>query len=173
MPNRIVVSLGSNIEKEKNLPHAVRLLAEFSHLLRVSGVYQTAPIGLTEQPPFWNAAVLIESELDALSFKQNVLYSVEQRLKRVRTADKNAPRTIDADITLFNEDIFDLDENHHIPDPDLLRFSHVAVPIADLLPNMIHPETGETFYQIAERLIHNAKALEQTTPLLQEGIVLA
>lgn len=155
------------------MPQAIRLLADLGQLLRVSGVYQTAPIGLAEQPPFWNAAVLIESELDAFRFKQNVLTSVEHRLKRVRTADKNAPRTIDADITLFNEDIFDLDENHHIPDPDLLRFSHVAVPVADILPDMIHPETGEVLSQIAERLIQSAKALGQPTPLLQQGVNLS
>jgi 7,8-dihydro-6-hydroxymethylpterin-pyrophosphokinase len=81
---------------------------------------------------------------------------VEQQLQRKRTADQNAPRTIDADITLFNEDVFDLDETHHIPDPDLLRYPHVSIPIAELLPSMLHPETKEPLQELSTRLTENA-----------------
>ena len=70
----------------------------------------------------------------------------------MRTADKNAPRTIDADMILFNDEVFDLDETHHIPDPELLEFPHIAVPVAELAPDMTHPETGEKLSDIAARL---------------------
>jgi 7,8-dihydro-6-hydroxymethylpterin-pyrophosphokinase len=55
-------------------------------------------------------------------------------------------------MTLFNQDIFDLDEDHHIPDPQLLEFAHIAVPIAELAPDLAHPETGEALSSIAARL---------------------
>lgn len=158
MVNRVFVSLGSNIDKEKNLPAAVRIMCNLCRVVAVSGVYETAPVGLVEQPSFLNAAVIVETELDAHRFRREVLDEVERRLGRVRTEDKNAPRTIDADMVLFNEKIFDLDPEHHIPDPDLLAYPHVAVPLADLDPDFQHPETGERLSLIASRL---ASKLEQ------------
>jgi 2-amino-4-hydroxy-6-hydroxymethyldihydropteridine diphosphokinase len=153
MSNQIIISLGSNIDKEINLPLAVQLLAQKCRLVAVSPVYETVPVGLVNQANFFNAAVLVETELDAAQFKREVLMPIEEKLGRVRSADKNAPRTIDLDISLFNQEIIDLDQNHHIPDPDLLKFPHVAVPIADIVPDMAHPETGETLSVIAARLL--------------------
>ena len=152
MANRIFVLLGSNIDKERNLPAAARLLAECCQVTAFSQVFETAPVGLEEQPHFLNAAALVETELSAELFREKILSRVEEALGRVRTPDKNAPRTIDADIILCGQTIFDLDADHRIPDPDLLKFPHVAVPIAELAPDMSHPETGEPLGTIAERL---------------------
>jgi 2-amino-4-hydroxy-6-hydroxymethyldihydropteridine diphosphokinase len=152
MSNRAFVLLGSNIEKEKNVPAALRLLGELSRLIASSSIYQTPAVGAPGQPDFWNAAALLETEMDPFTFKTEVLAEVERRLGRVRTADRNAPRTIDADLILWNDEAFDLNGRHHIPDPDLLRFAHVAVPIAELAPQMRHPETGEAMADIAGRL---------------------
>jgi 2-amino-4-hydroxy-6-hydroxymethyldihydropteridine diphosphokinase len=147
--NRAFIALGSNIEPEANLREAVRLLAAQCRLLTVSPVYQTEPVGTTDQLAFLNAAALIETELDATALKTRVLQEIEQALGRKRTADKNAPRTIDLDITMFNSEVFDLGPRH-IPDPDLLRYAHVAVPMADLAPQFVHPETGQTLEEIAQ-----------------------
>jgi len=153
MTNRVFVSLGSNIKREKNLPAAVRLLREHCRVLAVSRVYETVPVGLVQQPAFFNAAVMIETELSAFEFREQILGVVEHSLDRVRTADKNAPRTIDADITMFNDDVFLMDPEHPIPDPELLKRPHVAVPIADLDPEYLHPETGERLADVAGRLL--------------------
>ena len=75
----------------------------------------------------------------------------------MRQADKNAPRTIDADIVLFNDAVFAYDggdgRSRPLPDPDLQKFPHVAVPVADLLPDLPHPETGEPLGALAKRLL--------------------
>lgn len=170
--NRVIVSLGSNIEKESNMPAAVSLLSERCQLLAVSTVYETSPVGLLDQPHFWNASVLLETRFDAWSLKREVLIPVEIRLNRVRTAERNAPRTIDADITLFNDEVFDLDEGHHIPDPDLLKFPHVAVPTAELAPDMKHPETGESLRDIANRLIKQSSGEGQPSLRRLPGVTL-
>ena len=181
MTNRVFVSLGSNINKETNLLAAVRLLQEIGRLLAVSSVYETAPIEATgegspvqeDRPLFWNAAVLMETTLDPAGFRRDVLDQVEHQLDRQRTADRNAPRTIDADLTLFNDDIFELDPRHPIPDPDLLKFAHVAVPIAELAPYLNHPESGEALGQLAERLIREMTAENRPLPLRRSDIILA
>jgi 2-amino-4-hydroxy-6-hydroxymethyldihydropteridine diphosphokinase len=155
MSNRVYVSLGSNIGAEGNLRAAVRLLGERCRVVAVSRVYETVPVGLTEQANFLNAAVLVETELSAAQFKGEVLAGIEEALGRVRTADKNAPRTIDADIALFNDGVFELGKRR-IPDPDIVRFPHVAVPLADIAPDLLHPETGERLADIAARLVAEA-----------------
>jgi dihydroneopterin aldolase/2-amino-4-hydroxy-6-hydroxymethyldihydropteridine diphosphokinase len=149
--NWVYISLGSNIEPERNLPEAVRRLARHCHLLAVSPVYETQPVGTTEQPNFLNAAVLIETDLTASDLKTRVLQGIEQELGRVRTADKFAPRTIDLDISLFNSEVLQFGQRR-IPDPEILRYAHVAMPLADLAPEYFHPETGRSLRDIANSL---------------------
>ncbi len=148
--NRVYIAMGSNIDAEDNLCEATRLLAEQCVLLAVSPVYETVPVGKLDQPNFLNAAALIETPLSAADLKREVLLGIERQLGRVRTADKNAPRTIDLDIALFNTEVQDVDARH-IPDPDILTYAHIAVPLADLAPQYRHPETGQTLGEIAER----------------------
>ncbi len=163
--NRVVILLGSNIDKERNLPAAVRLLRQQCHVLACSSVYETLAAGTPGYPNFFNAAVLIETPLNARTLKQEVLAGIEQQLHRVRTEDPNAPRTIDADIVLFNDAIFDWN-GRHLPDPDLLHFAHVARPVADLLPDMPHPETGEPLAALAGRLEALAAADNNGEPVI-------
>jgi 2-amino-4-hydroxy-6-hydroxymethyldihydropteridine diphosphokinase len=69
----------------------------------------------------------------------------------VRSEDKYAPRTIDLDISLFNDQVFDVGQRH-IPDPEICKYPHIAVPLANLAPDQRHPETGQTLGQIARGL---------------------
>lgn len=149
--HRAWVLLGSNIDKEVNLPGAVAWLRQRAQVAAVSTVYETAPVGLREQPNFFNAAVLIETELSAAEVVAVLLRPLEVHLGRVRSADKNAPRTIDADLILYDDSILELGQRH-IPDPDLLKHPHVAVPIAELTPDALHPEIGASLRVIAQRL---------------------
>ena len=157
MLNQVVIALGSNIEKEQNLPRAIELLREMCEVTAVSPIYETEPVGLLNQPNFWNTAVLLQTDLTASQIKQQIIGTIETKLKRVRQTDKNAPRTIDADIVLFNDAVFEYDggdgRSRPIPDPDLTKFPHVAVPVADLLPDFPHPQTGEPLGELAQRLL--------------------
>jgi 2-amino-4-hydroxy-6-hydroxymethyldihydropteridine diphosphokinase len=160
--NRVFVSLGSNIDPECNLPEAVRRLASCCRLLAVSPVYETEPVGRTDQPSFLNAAVLIETDLTAADLKARVLQAIEDEMGRVRTQDKNAPRIIDLDISLFNDEVLELG-HRHIPDPEIREFVHIARPLADLAPRLCHPETGQPLLEIAEGL-PQARLLRRDEP---------
>jgi 2-amino-4-hydroxy-6-hydroxymethyldihydropteridine diphosphokinase len=155
--NRVFLSLGSNIDKEHNLPAAVALLRQWTKVTAVSGAYETPPKGLTTQPCFLNAAVLIETPLNAEQIKEALIGRVEQALGRERTADKNAPRTIDLDIALFNDEVFDYMPGdgrlRHVPDPDLLAFAHAIVPLAELAPDELHPENGQRLADLARDIV--------------------
>lgn len=145
------LSLGSNIDKERNIARAVELLAEMVTVRAVSPVYETAPAGDAKQEPFLNAAVIVEMDRPPEALKRDVLAVVEERLGRRRTADKNAPRTIDLDIVLY-DDVVTQVSGRAIPDPELLVRPHVAVPLADIAPDYVHPVTGQTLREIAEQV---------------------
>jgi 2-amino-4-hydroxy-6-hydroxymethyldihydropteridine diphosphokinase len=61
-------------------------------------------------------------------------------LGRVRAVDKYAPRTIDLDIAFYGQQVIDLN-GRHIPDPEIEKLPHLALPLADVAPNWVHPES--------------------------------
>ena len=174
--NNVFLLLGSNIEKETNLPGAIAILHTMCQVVSLSSVYETIPMGLKEQPNFFNMAALIETDLNPGQIKQQIIKPIEIELRRKRGADKNAPRTIDIDIILYNEEILDYTPDdgviHHIPDPDLLRFAHVAVPAAEIAPNKCHPETGQTLALIAAQLLAETGKDQGTILWKREDILL-
>ena len=106
--NRVVIGVGSNIEPESNIPAARdRVRARF-RLLAESAFITTTPLGTVDQPDFRNGAWLIETELDAPALKE-MLTGIETDLGRIRTDDPNAPRTIDLDIVIWNDEVTDTD----------------------------------------------------------------
>ena len=154
--NFAYLSLGSNVDRERNLPEAVRRLAVQGRIVAASPVYETQAIGNLDDPSYFNAAVILETELSPAELKQQVLQPLEHLLGRQRTSDPNAPRTIDVDISLFNDEVLTLGKRR-VPDPEILLYPHIAVPLADVAPAYRHPETGETLAGIAARMIASSE----------------
>jgi 2-amino-4-hydroxy-6-hydroxymethyldihydropteridine diphosphokinase len=146
--NLAYLSLGSNIDPERNLPAAVAHLSQFGRIKAVSNVWQTAAVGFTKQADFLNAAVLLETKLSAAELRRQAIAQIENGLGRVRTKNKNGPRSIDIDIMLFNRDVFSMGWRR-IPDPELLENAHVAIPMAEIAPDYVHPENNLTLREIA------------------------
>jgi 2-amino-4-hydroxy-6-hydroxymethyldihydropteridine diphosphokinase len=151
--NLAFISLGSNIQPKLNLRRAVELLRTRTELLAVSSAYRTLPQGYTDQPDFLNMAIRLATPLSPITLKKDVLDWIERELGRVRDPNnKNAPRTIDLDVSLWNHDVFNYGEKPwDIPDPDIVHFAHVAIPLAELAPDYVHPVEGITLAQIAAR----------------------
>ena len=158
--NLAYMSLGSNIDPEHNLPKAVVQLTRFGRVKAASSVWQTAAVGFTEQPDFLNAAVLLETELSANLLRRQAIPQIENSLGRVRTENKNGPRTIDIDIMLFNHDVFSIG-NRRIPDPELLERCFVAIPMAEIEPDYVHPEENVTLAEIARRFNPATEAIKR------------
>lgn len=171
-----LILLGSNILRERNIPLAVQQLAiqPGLHLLKTSSVYESAAVGgSAPQPPFSNCAALVETTLTPQALRRT-LRAIEKGMGRVRTADKFAPRPIDLDIVLY-DDFAGVVEGSHIPDPDLLRHAHVAVPCAQIAPEWIHPTTGQSLNAISQgvnnsllRPINELPGMEQRSTIRVE-----
>jgi 2-amino-4-hydroxy-6-hydroxymethyldihydropteridine diphosphokinase len=136
------ISLGSNIDPEINLVKAVLLLKKSVRIEACSNVWENAPFKTTG-PDFLNAMIKISTYLDAKSLKSIVLREVEANLSRVRTEDKFAPRTIDLDIVLYDDQLVD---------PNLWTQAYLAVPFAELYPSYAHPLNLEPIQSIAAKL---------------------
>ena len=106
--NTAVVGIGSNIHPYRNIALALDMLSEDHHMLRVSELVQTKPIGFTQQADFVNGACMIETTCSADDFTA-CLKAIENRLGRKRIANKNGPRTIDLDIVMWNGNIINDD----------------------------------------------------------------
>jgi 2-amino-4-hydroxy-6-hydroxymethyldihydropteridine diphosphokinase len=144
------ISLGSNIEPELNLIAAVQALLGLGEPAAASNVYLNPAVGPTQQADFMNAAVLVSTALGALEIRLR-LRQIESQLGRQRTSDKYAPRPIDLDLCLLGHLIMN-QEPLILPDPDLIERSHLAVPLAELAPEFIHPITQKSLAAIADDL---------------------
>ena len=150
-PARAFVCLGSNIRPELHLVQAVERLVQALRVTGTSRVYESEAKGAVGAPRFLNAAVAIETMVEPRALKFGLLRPLERELGRVRTDDPNEPRTIDLDLALFG-DLVANERDLVLPEPDILTCAHVAVPLADLAPDLRHPVTGEALGSIAEHL---------------------
>lgn len=132
--------LGSNIKPEENLPKTVNLLRKYLTVLQTSSVWESQAVG-SDGANFLNAAVLAKTTLAADSLREQVLRPLETQLGRIRTEDKNAPRTIDIDIILFDQQLID---------SSLWQYAHCSVPVSEILPEY-RSETGEYLKDVASR----------------------
>ena len=155
------VGLGSNLgEREEQIRQALDEMAKLPQtvLVRASCLYDTEPVGETEQPEFLNAVALLDTDLEPRQLLWNLLL-IEKRLGRVRTA-KWGPRVIDLDLLLCGDELIEEDELR-VPHPEITRRAFVLVPLVELDPGLVHPGTGE--------LMSTHLAQLKTRPLVKRG----
>lgn len=142
------IAVGSNIEPEENIPKALEKLKRNVRVKTTSTFYRTMPIGRPEQDAFLNGIWEIETKKTAHALKFDVLRRIETEIGRMRTDDKYAARTIDLDIALYGDLVIDAPD-FQIPDPDIRTRPFIAVPLLELAPALVLPDTGEQLASIA------------------------
>lgn len=158
MSNLAYLSFGSNINPEANVRAALNMLADHGDVVVVSTVWETTPVGFKDQANFLNGALIFKTDLSAPALKTDVLSQIERQLGRKRTANKNAPRTMDLDIIFFNNLVIEVD-GRKIPSPEILERAFVALPLAEIAPDYRHPVTGQTLTEIAQTFTPNIAAM--------------
>ena len=146
------VGLGSNVgDREAMLRAALDQLAALpsTALTRVSSVYETEPVGVSDQPWFLNAVAQLDTDLSPGQLMWN-LQRVERSLGRVRR-ERWGPRTIDLDLLLAGNLVIE-DLGLKVPHPELLNRTFALVPLVEIDPLLVHPVTGETLLQHLARL---------------------
>ena len=135
---RTAIGLGSNVgDRAQHIGNAVGALAELGRLIRVSPLYETAPVGGPEQGPYLNAVVLIDTELAPQELLQRCL-EIEKDAGRTRR-ERWGPRTLDLDILLYGDT--ELDEpGLTVPHPRMTERRFVLEPLLEVWPDAALPD---------------------------------
>ena len=136
------LSLGSNIQPEKNLVSAIHLLQQQGRIKSISNAWESKSVG-ADGPNYLNACIAFTTPLPWPELKEQVILPIELQLGRRRTENKYAPRTMDIDIILFDDKSCD---------EKSWEKAFVVVPLAEIYPCYQNPLTNESIRETAARL---------------------
>ena len=146
---KVYIGIGSNLgDRVDNLHRALAAIDAFMTLEELSGVYETKPKYVLNEPAFLNMAVAGNCEMRPEKLLAS-LKEAEVKIGRVPAAERYGPRAIDLDILFFGDQVVD-QLDLQIPHPLIAEREFVLKPLADIAPQFRHPLTGRT---IAEMLM--------------------
>jgi 2-amino-4-hydroxy-6-hydroxymethyldihydropteridine diphosphokinase len=152
----VYLSLGANLgDRAVTQRRAVRDLAALGDVKRVSSLYETEPVGYTDQPNFLNAVVAMETALAPLDLLTGTA-AIEQAHGRQRSF-ANAPRTLDIDILFYGDRIIS-EPDLIVPHPRLAERAFVLVPLVEIAPELRHPVLGATVSELLSELTDEERA---------------
>jgi 2-amino-4-hydroxy-6-hydroxymethyldihydropteridine diphosphokinase len=149
--NTVYLALGTNIEpRENHINHALHLL-EGDHItiLQQSSIYETAPVGYTDQAEFLNMVIKLETELSAIQLL-DFCQKIETELGRKRTF-RFGPRTIDLDILLYNNENINV-ERLMVPHPRMHERAFVLIPLHEIAPHYMIPDREKSVEKLINEL---------------------
>ncbi|MCU6216870.1 2-amino-4-hydroxy-6-hydroxymethyldihydropteridine diphosphokinase [Enterobacter bugandensis] len=135
------IAIGSNLASPlEQVNAAVQALGEIpqSRIVAVSSFYRTPPLGPQDQPDYLNAAVALETSLDAETLLDNT-QRIELQQGRVRKAERWGPRTLDLDIMLFGHEVINT-ERLTVPHYDMKNRGFMLWPLFEVAPDLTFPE---------------------------------
>jgi len=158
------IGLGSNLgNRKENLMKAVECLRAHSEIEveALSSVYETAPVGVKDQPSFLNMVVRIKTALEAGNLLQT-LQRIEERMGRRRTK-RWGPRVIDLDILLYDRKSI-RSSCLQVPHPRILERAFVLIPLLEIDPGISLPDGT-----LLKDAISRIGTAEQAVSLFRDG----
>lgn len=138
--SRVFIALGANLNQPlAQIKAAQAALTKLAHPNQIvhSPLYQSQPMGPADQPCFINGVSMFDTELSPLALL-DALQAIEQQQGRVRKVERWGPRTLDLDMLLYGDSIYE-DERLTLPHYDMKQRAFVLYPLADLAPDLVLP----------------------------------
>jgi 2-amino-4-hydroxy-6-hydroxymethyldihydropteridine diphosphokinase len=152
------VGVGSNIRPKAHIEKALTELTGSVTVTALSTFYWTEPLSAKPQNLYLNGVWQIQVDRSPVSFKDEVLAAIERRLHRIRTTDTYVSRTIDLDLLLYGNLVVQ-EGTLVLPDPDIYTRPFIALPLLELDPGLVLPDTKIQLSQIAKTMNYrNMKA---------------
>lgn len=145
MSHRIYISIGSNIEPAQNVRLAVQALRDIFGVLELSPVYESEAVGFAGDN-FYNLVVAATTAMSVGEVNQ-ALHDIEDRYGRVRNGPRFSSRSIDLDLLLYDDLCGEVD-GVILPRAEVPHHAHVLCPLADLIPDAIHPRLKQSYQQL-------------------------
>ncbi len=141
----VVLSLGSNINREKNIRFAVQEISNLYDDIETSPVYETASVGF-EGRAFFNLVLGFRVSTPFIEMRDKLRY-IEAAAGRVRGKKSFDNRVLDIDIILFGNKNWHPD-GFNVPRDEIEKYAYVLKPLSDLYPTLTHPISGINFQQM-------------------------
>ena len=142
----VFLGIGTNLgNRQQNLQDALAVLSQKMVILKESSVYQTSPWGYLDQPAFLNQVIEAQTDLSSLNLL-GFLKDTERQLGR-QANFRYGPRLIDLDILFYGDRIIQT-PRLQVPHPRLAQRAFVLVPMAEIAPEFVHPQKGQTITQL-------------------------
>ncbi len=147
----VYIALGTNVgDRDHNLREAIRFLAESGiQIQKISSIYETEPVDYLNQPWFLNAVLEAQTDLPPLDLLHK-LRAIESAMGSKKPFAKG-PRLIDLDILLYNNESI-ATPDLQVPHPRMLQRRFVLAPLAEIAPNLRHPDWPATATQLLASL---------------------
>jgi len=127
-------------KREENLDKALEIMAQRMQIDKISSIYDTEPIGHTDQPRYLNLTCRVFTRLSPEGLLA-LAKGIESKMGRYGKSGE--PRPIDIDILLYGDKVIDTPDLV-IPHPRMTERAFVLVPLAEIAPKLVHPVTGMT-----------------------------
>ena len=145
---KVYISIGSNIDRDKNILASLKALEHNFGKLTISSIYESEPVGFTGDA-FYNLVVGFNSELGAKEVAK-LLRQIELDNGRARDSQKFSARTLDLDLLLYNDLILN-DGRLQIPRDEIERYAFVLEPLAEIAPALKHPINQLSYAELWEK----------------------
>ena len=153
----VYVSLGSNIDPEANLHIGISELRKHFGELQISAVYRNAAVGFVGDD-FLNLVVGFESDLPPEAICAEI-EAIHNLAGREPNRGKWESRPLDIDLLLYNDLVME-ERPVRVPRSDLLEYGFVLRPMAELVPDLVHPVTGKTMLEHWQEFDQSSHPLE-------------